>query len=231
MNLPPSQLDVLSDAWPRRLTCSPMICQAQPHAQPRCGRPRRQRWQQLALAASPQSGVASSASQLGSVGQASTRSTSAATPPTRRTAAERPQNTGCPPWWRGTGRRAQPVAATALPAGPARQCGHALESECMPSRGIVDRGRFCSAGTCKYLLAPISCVARKSCVATRSGRVTVCLLQGSRLCSAPSRRLPAVRHGDSGKVRVGAWATRPPPRSSVGPAGRWYGGGPRSCTR
>ena len=119
MNPPPSQLDVLSDAWPRRLTCSPMICQAQPHAQPRCGHPRRQRWQQLALAASPQSGAASSASQLGSVGQASTRSTSAATPPTRRTAAEHPQNTGCPPWWRGTGRRAQPAAATALPAGPA----------------------------------------------------------------------------------------------------------------
>ena len=63
MNPPPSQLDVLSDAWPRRLTCSPMICQAQPHAQPRCGRPRRQRWQQLALAASPQSGAASSVSQ------------------------------------------------------------------------------------------------------------------------------------------------------------------------
>ena len=119
MNPPPSQLDVLSDAWPRRLTCSPMICQAQPHAQPRCGHPRRQRWQQLALAASPQSGAASSASQLGSVGQANTRSTSAATPPTRRMAAEHPQNTGCPPWWRGTGRRAQPLAATALPAGPA----------------------------------------------------------------------------------------------------------------
>ena len=119
MNPPPSQVDVLSDAWPRRFTCSPMICQAQPHAQPRCGHPRWQRWQQLALAASPQSGAASSASQLGSVGHASTRSTSAATPPTRRTAAEHPQNTGCPPWWRGTGRRAQPAAATALPAGPA----------------------------------------------------------------------------------------------------------------
>jgi hypothetical protein len=32
----------------------------------------------------------------------------------RRSAPERPQNTGCPPWWRGTGRRAP---ASASPTG------------------------------------------------------------------------------------------------------------------
>jgi hypothetical protein len=40
-------------------------------------------------------------------------------------AGVQPQNTDCPPWWRATGRRAQPVPATGLPAalrGSAAKC-------------------------------------------------------------------------------------------------------------
>ena len=54
--------------------------------------------------------------------------------------SHRPQNTGCPPWWRGTGRRAQPAAATTLPAGPAPVRPVSAQLELWTALGWISRG-------------------------------------------------------------------------------------------
>ena len=58
-----------------------------------------------------------------------------------------PQNTDCPPWWRATGRRAQPVPATGLPAalrGSAAKC---------PAAKINARARHAGGGRGFFLIA------------------------------------------------------------------------------